>query len=75
MSRNFVTPKAAIWKAPWTRDQVAILNNYQNDGRTHSYTCGHDGRHQLVATEDGWRCPFDDYRQDWAHNHSIRGEW
>jgi hypothetical protein len=22
----------------------------------------------LMATSDGWVCPFCDYRQDWAHD-------
>jgi hypothetical protein len=43
--RDGVTP------APWTRDQVASLNEYQEAGFFHPFTC-HEG-HTLVATGAG----------------------
>jgi hypothetical protein len=60
--------------APWTPEEVAALNEYQDKGVFHPFTCGHGalGQHVsgvfLVATEAGWRCPFQDceYTQDWA---------
>lgn len=69
-------------KAPFTDEQVKNLNDFQAFGRFHPFTCGgnrsseahrayaevHGGDlGQLVATNEGWRCPVCDYRQDWAH--------
>lgn len=56
-------------------DEVQSLNEYQHSGAFHPFTCGSghrcdpqhlDGEGLLVATVDGWICPFCDYRQDWA---------
>lgn len=59
-----------ILKAPWTEEQVANLNTYQESGIFHPYTCGKDSRHRdLVATTDGWVCLDCDYKQDWCHEH------
>lgn len=60
-------------KAPWTQDQVAALELYQQHPRFHPYTCPytHDWRNRrLVPTVDGWVCghPHCDYTQDWAHS-------
>jgi hypothetical protein len=59
-------------RAPWTSEQVAALNRFQQYGGMHPFTCG--GEHPfsnptLVAQTDGWHCPARhcDYRQDWAH--------
>jgi hypothetical protein len=63
-------------KAPWTPEQVAALNRFQQGRWMHPFTCGSsrrtdadhkDGEGLLVATEKGWICPFCDYTQDWAH--------
>lgn len=62
-------------RAPWTPEQVAALNARQRDGSYHPFTCGGnrtdanhlDGEGVLVATPDGWVCPYCDYRQNWAH--------
>jgi hypothetical protein len=66
-----------ILRAPWTPEQVAILNRWQECGDVHPYTCGSgyrtnksihpDGEGKLVATESGWICPNCDYTQGWAH--------
>jgi hypothetical protein len=61
-------------RPPWTQEQVNALNQRQKNQAYHPYTCGGsrkdakhlDGEGVLVATVDGWRCPFCDYRQDWA---------
>lgn len=63
--------------APFTPEQVANLNNYQQSNVGHPFTCGNpdktnedhpDGnRGALVATIKGWICPFCLYTQDWAH--------
>jgi hypothetical protein len=67
-------------RAPFTPEQVAALNTYQANGRTHPYTCANrgDGRHRtttdlgvLVATAAGWVCRDCDYTQDWAHALSM----
>lgn len=62
--------------APWTGEQVAALNRYQEGGWFHPFTCARcrdaDERwpspdeHLLVATNDGWACPTCDYTQGWA---------
>lgn len=70
--------------APWTVEQVAALNRWQNTGHVHPFTCGNDrmdAAHvtyqaghpdqdfgQLVASIHGWFCPVCSYRQDWAHD-------
>lgn len=57
-------------KSPFTEDQVKNLNDYQQSGVFHPFTCGNpDCREILVATKDGWFCPVEncDYTQDWAH--------
>ena len=54
--------------APWTENQVAALNGWQQRLDVHSFTCGNDSRHAvLVATPDGWRCVECAYQQLWAH--------
>ena len=61
--------------APFTPEQVEALNFYQTSGVGHPFTCGGnrtdekhlDGEGILVAEESGWKCPFCDYTQDWAH--------
>ncbi len=66
-------------KAPWTPEQVAALNRWQQSDFIHPFTCGNRSRetHQtitngdfgvLVATANGWVCPDCDYTQDWAHD-------
>jgi hypothetical protein len=61
----------------FTPEQVKCLNLYQKEGRMHPFTCGSgnrtdehhlDGEGVLVATEEGWKCPYCPYVQDWAHN-------
>ncbi len=63
-------------QAPFTPEQVAAMNAFQARGDFHPFTCGSgnrgdaahlDGEGRLVATADGWVCPYCDYRQDWAH--------
>jgi hypothetical protein len=60
--------------SPWTDEQVAHLNAFQQAGRFHPFTCGLRDQHRdnpgiLVAARDGWSCPANgcDYRQNWAH--------
>jgi hypothetical protein len=42
-------------KAPWTREQVDSLNEYQHASVMHPFTCGHC-RHILTAAAAGWVC-------------------
>lgn len=60
--------------APWTRKQVAALNEFQLSGLMHPFTCRRRDEHPrnegvLIATRAGWRCPAYGcrYEQDWAH--------
>jgi hypothetical protein len=68
--------ESSVIKAPFTPDQVEALNRYQKIAHFHPFTCGSgnrtdekhlDGEGVLVATPDGWKCPYCDYTQDWAH--------
>ena len=64
-------------EAPFTEEQIDNLNLFQMAGVMHGFTCGSgnrtdkhhkDGEGYLIATEEGWKCPFCDYTQDWAHS-------
>jgi hypothetical protein len=67
----------------FTPDEVKSLNEYQQAGAFHPFTCGGDrtdenhldGEGLLVATEDGWICPYCDYKQGWAHDFMKNGDW
>lgn len=68
----------------FTPKQVESLNEYQKKGYMHPFTCGSgrrcdkdhlDGEGILVATEDGWICPFCDYTQNWAHGFMMDWSW
>lgn len=63
-------------EAPFTKEQVEALNNYQNHGMFHPFTCcSHEGCERskredqglLIATEEGWVCPCGKWKQNWAH--------
>lgn len=59
-------------QVPWNDEYVRGLNEYQQAGWMHPYTCGNDSRHALlVATTDGWVCPDCDYTQTWAHDFTV----
>ena len=59
-------------EAPWTDEQVANLNRWQNAGHVHEYTCPNDGL-ALIATNNGWRCPNCPYTQTWAYDATMAG--
>lgn len=69
-----------IIKTPWSAEQIEALNRYQKIGLMHPYTCGEnrkdenhlDGEGVLIATVNGWICPYCDYRQDWACESLIK---
>lgn len=60
--------------APFGATQVQALNEFQQAGFIHPFTCGWRDNHPenegvLIADEEGWHCPVEDcgYTQDWAH--------
>jgi len=65
--------------APFTEDQVRILNKFQHSGFFHPFTCGDEACPRnsavddgiLVATEKGWECKCGNYTQDWAHSFMV----
>jgi hypothetical protein len=70
---NDILLRKDIKKAPFTQEEIDVLNEHQKNREFHPYTCGGnrkdakhlDGEGVLVATEDGWKCPFCDYKQNW----------
>jgi len=59
-------------KAPWPQETVDKLNQYQNAGQFHPFTCpGNkpdcEKHRNLIATTDGWVCQCGEYKQDWTH--------
>lgn len=75
--------------APWTADEVASLNEYQDSATTRPavyamppFTCDNrelhgSGAPRLLATVVGWMClePGCDYTQDWAHPMMADWSW
>jgi len=62
--------------APFTDEQVKRLNQYQNCGHVHPFTCGNDKcRAILKATRKGWVCECCGFTQDWAHEEMVAQEW
>lgn len=73
---------ADTFKAPFTPEQVRLLNQYQERGYFHPFTCRTDqhvgrplGRPALIATGKGWTCPLCDYTQDWAWKFMADQAW
>ena len=71
-------------QAPFNEEQIKSINEFQQSGAFHPFTCGSgrrtdadhtDGEGLLVATADGMICPFCDYRQDWVHDFMADGSW
>lgn len=73
----------SIIYAPFTPEQVALLNGFQQGSNMHPFTCGGDGCRRahplehtsLYAAEDGWHCRYCDYSQNWAHDFMADGCW
>ncbi len=71
--------------APWRPSEVASLNEYQNAGAWHPFTCpnrdlsphrtGSQDVGMLEASAAGWICPDCGYMQDWAHDWMVDGTW
>lgn len=62
--------------ARFTPEQVKILNEWQDHGGMHPFTCcSYDGCERmkqpgegaLIATEEGWVCPCGKWKQDWCY--------
>ncbi len=54
---------------PWSLEQVLWLNQFQNTGSFHPFTCGENSNHRpLVAGPNGWVCIDCGYSQAWAHD-------
>lgn len=53
-------------EAPWTVEQVKMLNDYQYSGKFHEYTCVDSWHRPLLATIRGWECLDCSYTQNWA---------
>lgn len=60
--------------APWTADQVASLNAYQECGYAHPFTSGSGG--DLIATPEGWvEQAGGPIVQTWAHPWMVDWRW
>lgn len=59
--------------APFEEKIVKALNEWQQTGYVHLYTCGTKEKHKrgdddvLIPTRQGWKCPSCNYTQNWAH--------
>ena len=61
-------------EAPWSPDQVASLNAYQQAGYVHPFTSASGP--DLIATEAGWvEQPNGPVVQDWAHEFMTDWSW
>lgn len=61
-------------KAPFTQDQVNNINEFQEAGVVHPFTCGNDGA-ILLAHCAGLECQYCDYTQDWVHEGMADGSF
>lgn len=55
-------------KAPWSKEVVNLLKEYQEQGLFHSYTC--ECGKNLIPTKEGWVCDCG-YTQDWVLKSTI----
>ena len=58
----------------FSEEEVKNLNDFQNSGNVHPFTCP-NGHGNLIATKEGWYCPKCDYVQLWAHDFMKSGDW
>lgn len=69
--------------APFTQEMVDSFNAFQESGCFHPFTCGGnrtdekhlDGEGRLEATLAGLRCPYCDYKQNWAWAWMLDWSW
>ena len=64
-----------ITTAPWFDAEVDVLNDFQKNLSNQPFTCRsgnrknsahYDGEGILIATREGWICPYCDYKQNWS---------
>lgn len=75
-------------EAPFTDAEVQSINDFQNSGVFHEFTCAYRDTHSgdcrrtlqfrddvLVAYNDGLRCPSCAYTQTWVHSWMADRSW
>ena len=63
-------------EAPFTEEEVRKLNEFQQCGYVHPFTCGDsECREILTATNAGWVCKKCGYVQNWAHDFMVEQNW
>lgn len=67
---------------PWDEETLKNLNDFQQSGFMHPFTCSIDSNHglgYLWATPRGWVCTDltlkCEYTQNWAHTFMADGSW
>ena len=78
MSTPWEGHSEGMMKAPFTEDEVASFNAYQESGVFHPFTCGkdHEVHVNLVATTECLVCPTGDgYEQYWAWDWMLDWGW
>jgi hypothetical protein len=70
MKNSDITP------SPWSDEEVKSLNECQQFGYCHSFTCGGENcNNNLIATNNGWMCKNCDYTQNWAYKWMTNFDW
>lgn len=64
-----------ISEPPWSSTQLKNLNDYQDSGFMHPFTCPRHTSVSLKAYEGGWLCRKCGYSQFWAHDWMADGSW
>lgn len=66
-------------EAPFTKEQLENIKNFQNGGGFHPFTCcspknisecqrvSGENEGILIPTEQGFVCPCGKYKQNWCH--------
>jgi hypothetical protein len=75
--------RAGISEAPWTNEQVANIQSFQDSGRMHPFTCANQASH-IDGSRDplephiyGMVCKADGcgYIQTWVHDFMVTEDW
>lgn len=75
-----IVPASTKIQAPFNKEQVRSLNQFQKSGRMHPFTCPrvhHEDTVVLSAATSGWWCPEKGctYKQNWAHAFMADGSF